>query len=77
MPLFNPSLYEGDTFLGKPDAWWRDAGVTGEVDSRQYHLSPEDWERDRRRHDLMGAAGIIPLHFSPRQIRHEPAEVAG
>ena len=23
----------------------------------------------------MGAAGIIPLHFSPRQIRREPAEV--
>jgi hypothetical protein len=24
----------------------------------------------------MCAAGIIPLHFSPNQIRHEPAEVA-
>ena len=28
MPLFNPSLYDGDTFLGKPDAWWPDAGVS-------------------------------------------------
>jgi hypothetical protein len=27
------------------------------------------------RHDVMCAAGIIPLHFSPRQIRREPAEV--
>ena len=76
MPLFNPSLYDGDTFLGKPDAWWPDAGVTGEVDSRQWHLSPADWERTRRRHTLMGAAGIIPLHFSPNEIRREPAEVA-
>jgi hypothetical protein len=75
MPLFNPSLYDGDTFLGKPDAWWPDAGVTGEVDSREWHLSPEHWTRTRRRHDLMGAAGIIPLHFSPNQIRREPAEV--
>ena len=75
MPLFNPSLYIGDTFLAKPDAWWQDAGVTGEADSRQWHLSPADWDQTRRRHQLMGAAGIIPLHFSPREIRREPAMV--
>jgi hypothetical protein len=75
MPLFNPSLYAGDVFLGKADAWWPDAGVAGEVDSRQWHLSPADWDRTRRRHQLMGAAGIIPLHFSPREIRREPAMV--
>ena len=76
MPLFNPSLYDGDVFLGKPDTWWPDAGVAGEVDSREWHLSPEDWDRTRRRHDRMAAAGIILLHFSPAQIRREPAEVA-
>jgi len=76
MPPFNPSLYDGDVFLGKPDAWWPDAGVAGEVDSREWHLSPEDWDRTRRRHDRMAAAGIIVLHFSPRQIRREPVEVA-
>jgi hypothetical protein len=75
MPLFNPSLYKGDTFLAKPDAWWPDAGVAAEVDSRAFHLSPEDWDRTRRRHTLMAAAGIIPLHFSPKEIRTTPAEV--
>ena len=75
-PLFNPSLYNGDVFLGKPDAWWPDAGVAGEVESREWHLSPEEWDRTRRRHDRMAAAGIIVLHFSPAQIRREPAEVA-
>jgi hypothetical protein len=75
MPLFNPSLFDGDLFLGKPDAWWRAAGVAGEVDSREWHLSPEDWDRTRRRHDRMAAAGIIVVHFSPSQIRREPAEV--
>lgn len=29
-----------------------------------------------RRHDRMAAAGIIVLHFSPNQIRREPAVVA-
>jgi len=76
MPLFNPSLYAGDVFLGKPDAWWPDAGVAAEADSREWHLSPADWDRTRRRHQLMGAAGIISLHFSPREIRREPAMVA-
>jgi hypothetical protein len=76
MPLFNPSLFDGDAFLGKPDGWWPDAGVAGEVDSRAWHLSPDDWDRTRRRHDLMAAAGIIVLHFSPRELRREPAKVA-
>jgi hypothetical protein len=76
MPLFNPSLYDGDLFLGKPDGWWPDAGVAGEVDSRAWHLSPEDWDRTRRRHDRMAAAGIIVLHFSPRELRRERAKVA-
>jgi len=75
MPLFNPSLYKGDVFLGKPDAWWPDAGVAGEVDSRAWHLSPEDWDRTRRRQTVMGAAGIIVVHFSPRELRREPALV--
>ena len=76
MPLFNPSLYDGDLFLGKPDGWWPEAGVAGEVDSRAWHLSPDDWDRTRRRHDGMAAAGIIVLHFSPRELRREPTKVA-
>jgi hypothetical protein len=74
-PLFNADLYVGDTFLARPDAWWPEAGVSAEVDSYEWHLSPADADRTRMRHDLMGAAGIIPLHFSPRQIRRERAEV--
>jgi len=49
--------------------------VAAEVDSYEWHLSPADADRTRKRHDRMGAAGIIPLHFSPRQIRRERAEV--
>ena len=74
-PLFNASLYVGDSFLARPDAWWPEAGVAVEVDSYEWHLSPADADRTRKRHDLMAAAGIVSLHFSPRQIRREPAEV--
>ena len=40
MPLFNPSLYDGETFIAKPDAWWAEAGVAAEVDSREWHSVP-------------------------------------
>jgi hypothetical protein len=76
VPLFNPSLYDGDTFIAKPDGWWPDAGVAVEVDSREWHLRPADWEHTMARHDRMAAVGIILLHFPPRQIRREPAKVA-
>jgi hypothetical protein len=75
VPMFNASLYVDGVFLARPDAWWPEAGVAVEVDSYEWHLSPADADRTRKRHDLMGAAGIIPLHFSPRQIRRERAEV--
>jgi hypothetical protein len=77
-PLYNPKLYLADgVFLAQPDAWWPDHGVAAEVDSREWHLSPADWEATMARHARMSAAGIIVLHFSPRQQRDQPAEVIG
>jgi hypothetical protein len=76
VPLFNPSLYIGDCFIGMPDAWWPDACVAGEVESREWHLSPRDWERTLARDARMSAHGIVVLHFPPRRLRAEPREVA-
>jgi hypothetical protein len=74
-PLFNPSLYAGDEFIGRPDAWWKKGGVAAEVDSRAYHLSPQDHERTLKRDARMAAHGITVLHFTPHQIRTEPVAV--
>jgi hypothetical protein len=74
-PLYNASLFIDGRFLARPDVWWPRAGVAAEVDSRQWHVSPADWDRTRTRHDDMCAAGILPLHFSPREIRQEPDAV--
>ena len=71
-PLYNPTLYLGEEFIAIPDAWWPDAGVAIEVDSRQWHLSPADWERTMARHSRMSALGIIVLHYPPRKLRAEP-----
>lgn len=77
MPLFNPKLLYGNEFIASPDAWWPDAGVAAEADSKEWHFSPEDWEQTMRRHARMTALGILVLHFTPRQIREEPQEVVG
>jgi hypothetical protein len=76
-PMFNPNLYDADgAFIATPDTWWKDAGVAGEVDSREWHLSPQDWQRTMARHAAMSAHGILVLHFSPSQIREKRGYVA-
>jgi hypothetical protein len=75
-PMYNPELYAADgTFLGIPDAWWQRAGVAAEVDSRQYHLSPDDYERTTVRHNRMEASGISMLHFLPSTLRSKSPAV--
>lgn len=75
-PLYNPRLYAGEEFIASPDAWWPDVGVAAEVDSREWHLSPRDWELTLARHSRMSAYGIIVLHYPPRKLRAEPRIVA-
>jgi hypothetical protein len=75
-PMFNPRLYLPDgTCLGSPDAWWAEAGVAVEVDSKRWHLSPDDWERTMGRHTRFGAHAIVTLHFTPHKLRADPASV--
>jgi hypothetical protein len=76
MPMFNPRLYLLDgTFIAKPDAWWPEAGVAIEVDSRRWHIDPGDWERTMDRHTELGQHSIVTLHFTPHKIRTDPAFV--
>jgi hypothetical protein len=76
MPLFNPRLYlPNGTFLACSDAWWSEAGVAIETDSRQWHLAPEDWERTMNRHADLGQYGIVTLHVTPNQLRTDPEAI--
>jgi hypothetical protein len=76
MPLFNPALYGTDgTFIARPDAWWPELGIAIEVDSREWHLSPEDHEKTLTRGRRMGRHQIVVLRFTPKQLRSRAATV--
>jgi hypothetical protein len=75
VPFYNPTLFLDGKFLARPDAWWPEAAVAVEVDSKEFHLLPEDWEQTMRRHRRMSAGGLSVLHLSPRQLRAEPHQV--
>ena len=74
-PIYNARLYIGRELLAVADAWWPDAGVAVEVDSREWHLSPADWERTMRRSRRMSAKGIIMVHVTPHRIRTEAERI--
>jgi hypothetical protein len=74
-PMLNPRLFAGETFIASPDCWWPRAGLAAEVDSREWHLSPGDWEQTLARHRRMTGYGITVLHVTPGQIAREPKAV--
>jgi very-short-patch-repair endonuclease len=68
--MFNARLFDADGFfIATVDAWWQQAGVVAEIDSRAYHLAAEDQDRTTDRHDELAAHGILPLHFPPKRIK--------
>ena len=73
--MFNARLFLDGVLLGIVDAWWPEAGVAVEIDSREWHLLPAHWEATMRRHARLTAAGIAVIHVSPRQIRTEPDRI--
>ena len=74
--LWNPRLVGPDgRLLPTPDGWIHEVAIAVEVDSREHHLSPDDWRRTMGRHNLLAEYGALVLHFPPTQIRASPTEV--
>ncbi len=75
LPLFNASVYDGDEFIATPDAWYPELGIAIEVDSREWHLSPDDHSKTLKRGNRMEKYLINVLRFTPNEIRNEPGRV--
>jgi len=75
MPLFNAMVFAGDEFVAQLDGWWPEFGVGVEVDSREWHMSPEDHANTLARGRRIGIHQIIVVRVTPKQIRAEPKKV--
>jgi hypothetical protein len=76
-PMWNVDIYtEEGVFLGKADCWLDDVAMVWEIESSEWHLSPEDHDRTVERAARFTAAGAVYTASKPRKIRMEPGEVA-
>ena len=73
---WNPRLYlPTGRFLASPDGFFDDVALAWEVDSREFHLSPEDWEATLRRRADMTNAQVVVVHHPPRLLLSRPEQV--
>jgi very-short-patch-repair endonuclease len=80
LPRFrwNPRLTTSDGVkLPTPDGYLEDVGIAVEVDSREFHLGADEWQRTLAHDNGLSAAGIVVLRFTPAEIRSEPNRVLG
>ncbi|GAA4546805.1 hypothetical protein GCM10023175_29790 [Pseudonocardia xishanensis] len=75
-PRWNVALHGSDgRRLAIVDAWWDDVGLAWEIDSRAWHLRPEEHDRDTRRQSALAAAGIPVVRTRPYRLQREPNAV--
>ncbi|MGF1430822.1 hypothetical protein [Kitasatospora sp. LaBMicrA B282] len=74
-PLWNPVLMLDGRYLAIPDAFWPQACVALEIDSRAWHLRPADYERTLTRGNRLAAARLPVVRATPHQLRTDAATV--
>ncbi|MHA6617012.1 hypothetical protein [Pseudonocardia sp. DLS-67] len=76
-PMWNVEIYTEDgVFLGVADCWLDEVAMVWEIESTEWHLSPEDHDRTVERAARFTAAGAVYTASKPRKIRTDPADVA-
>ena len=75
-PRWNADLKDaGGKFVARPDAFWAEAGLIVEVQSREWHLSPQDWGATMRRTNRLSRLGYDVQQVAPSRISSEPTVV--
>jgi very-short-patch-repair endonuclease len=59
----------------KVDFLWPEIGLVVETDGLRYHRTATQQARDRRRDQVLAAAGMTPLRFTYEQVVRMPEEV--
>jgi hypothetical protein len=75
-PWWNARLYDASgRFIAMPDAWFDDVGMAWEIDSREWHLSPADYDRTMDRRSAMMAEHVVVMHTQPSKLGRRGPEV--
>jgi hypothetical protein len=61
--------------LAVVDGWWGDVGLAWQIDSLEFHLSPDDYARTMAQHSALLANGVMTVHTVPSRLRSDPAGV--
>ncbi len=73
MPEWNVSLFTADgVFLCSPDGWWDDLALAIQIDSMQWHLSPELYKRTQATQRILAQVGIPFLPWAPGDVSRDP-----
>jgi len=72
-PFFNVELMddEGRVFA-VPDGYFPKWACGYQVDSRRWHLSPDDYERTTRQRGYAGRFGVLILSVTPQRVFEDP-----
>ena len=63
--------------IASPDAYWAELGVALEIDSLEWHLSPERYQRTQARQRRMTRFGILVMPVTPGAVEEHPQEFLG
>ncbi len=75
-PWWNARVHDArGRLLGIADAWWDDVALAWEINSLEWHLSPQDYAREQERLARFTAVGVCVLPTLPRRLRTEKGEV--
>ncbi|WP_433800847.1 hypothetical protein [Actinomycetospora sp. CA-084318] len=75
--LWNRAVHLGSTdeHLFTPDGWMDEVAAAWEIQSVEFHLSPEAQDRDHRRRSLMNEHDVVLVEHRPRVLRTARAQV--
>jgi hypothetical protein len=61
--------------IARPDAWWDDVALAWEIDSKEFHFTPDGYAATLRRNNRYAAAGVVVVQTIPSALRDDPAGV--
>jgi very-short-patch-repair endonuclease len=71
----NLKIYDDHGLVGVADVAFEEAKVVIEVDGWAFHVTPDQFQRDRERQNRLVAAGWTVLRFTWRDLTERPAYV--